>query len=223
MKTLIDKLLIAIAAVSSLLALLMQGGFLDARYKPQAAAIAILSLILETIWKLLGKPASDAKSAAELVTQALNSLSNMVSENKRHTFRACLMRPNGLFVKKLRVKYRSSSMQNAPHRDIKFEKWQGWAGQCWGSNKPLGIDRRQSGQAGSPQLPLTPELEALTHDIRLVVSIPVRHPADASKVIGVLCVDTPSNAKYLLDKPHVERIQTIALLIASILVKLDQA
>ena len=126
-------------------------------------------------------------------------------------------------MKKLYIKYYSSNMRDAKDRSIVIEKWQGCAGQAWGANQPLAADLSLQSEKGMPRWALTPEIEEMTKELKVIVSVPLRHPEKTSKVVGVLNVDSKEkDATYLLDDPYLDKIKATALIITRMLDILEQ-
>jgi GAF domain-containing protein len=118
---------------------------------------------------------------------------------------------------KLYIAY-SYGMKNAPDLTIRLEKNAGCAGHAYHFGEPTvanlvdpSIQLRREWKLENDQIPITSHLKA-------ILAVPVRHPINNQKVIGVLNLDsTDPIAEIFERKDFQEQVQHFALIIAALL------
>lgn len=224
----IDAFLIFFAGVNAILVLLMQATIISSDYQLLVIILAGIFIFLEVLWRLVGKPSNQSEQANEILRVTLDHCCREFSTDEV-SVRANVMTPQRkrwwcFCVKVLKIKYYSEKMKNDRDRTIQLDKWLGCAGQAWGLNKPLGaiFTKDDDPNFGEPQWILPPDITELLKDLKVILSIPIRHP-DNNKIVGILNLDsTDDGAIYLLDDDNIEELKSISISISQILYELEQ-
>jgi hypothetical protein len=213
----VDVIVFLIGIFAGVVAILSSQGYLSPVAQPYALATLILAVLVEGGWRIYQLFDKRNRESRKDVVLALNEL---IKELKRLgnipvRLRANVMMPRGLLCyRHLRIRYYSSNMVNAPDLNIRLQKWMGCAGQVWGSGKTLGANLAVKSEFGTPTWALTPEIEEITSDLKIILCVPLRHPTNGNTV-GVLGVDSNSpEATFLFTDKALEDLRGVADIIA---------
>ena len=130
----------------------------------------------------------DSRNADDVLRQTLD-LACIAMGKGRLIFRA------NIFQKcprnnKLCIRYSSTNMAGAPDLGIALEKWQGCTGHTWGYDAPIVADLSIPAVRGGATWGLDDDQLKLTKDLATIFSLPIRHPDDNRKTIGILSFDS---------------------------------
>ena len=141
---------------------------------------------------------------SEVLTQALD-LACLAMSDGQYSFRANVFMKCSNNENQICIKYHSTNMIGATDIEIKFDKWQGCAGQSWGYNAPVVADLTLPEVDGGSKWGLTSEQLEMTKDLSAILSLPVRHP-ESEMPIALLSFDTQEPIANLLKQDHHKNI-----------------
>ena len=161
-------------------------------------------------------------TANAIITSVLDHSIVTISGKNNYRIRANIFMPLRNNQNSLKMRFNSSNAESSPENNLIFEKWQGCTGRAWGYKSPVLGDLTLIKAKNGSEWGLTNEQKELTRNLATILSYPIRHPKDKSKVVGILNFDSEQPiAEHLSDQNIQETVSLIAAEIALILFAFD--
>lgn len=129
-----------------------------------------------------------------VITQTLDLARRAIAADTPYHFRANVMMPGEPpNDDELVIRYHSG-MTGAADRNIRLRKGHGVAGRAWDYGGLVNADLTHPEAEGGPAWGLTPEQVGRIKGIKAILSVPIFHPDDPDKIIGILNFDSEEEA-----------------------------
>ncbi len=166
-----------------------------------AVVVAIINWIVTRVLSI-----REARKYEEIIVDVLNQIVETLRTKTQHEFRANIMVPEGLWKKKLRIKFFSDNMKTASDLDLVFEERQGCAGTAWKDNKFVYITMKRYHVKIKERWNLSDEMVEKTKNLKTIISRPFKIEGDSQNVDFVINIDSNS---WHANKPIRSTITTL--------------